>query len=87
MDGHERCPGTYFRGWTPSCHLYDLHRMDAVHAARSTLIVMPMTISITYACFNSGVAASMINKKYCLTYCKKFRRSYRRERPGEGRGE
>jgi lipoprotein signal peptidase len=40
--------------------------MDAVQAAHhSTLIVISETISIT-ACFNSGVAESMINEKYCL---------------------
>src|SRR5688572_2501853 len=33
MDGHGRRPGTYFQGWTPSCHLLGQHRLDAVHAA------------------------------------------------------
>jgi len=33
MDGHGRRPGTYFQGWTPSCHLLGQHSLDAVHAA------------------------------------------------------
>jgi hypothetical protein len=61
--------------------------ITAVYAAHTTLIVIhPKTISIT-ACFNSGVAALMINKKCCrILTVKKFRRNFRRERLTRGRG-